>query len=204
MIKVLPYLLMTDTNSVLLEFIVIAEDNCDCSEREMRNIFLRMFLEKDFHQRLDLSSKFYNQFNMGNEAVRKQVGLYEFENIEHGIICALCVNPKEYFELYGILYESNKKHKGVRKGPKGVDFDMCAGHIVTAEDAREGTNRFSKKQKQTRIQKKKGNMIMVTIEKRKFGQLSNKRHILCDGISPLLYRHLGPIENFKKEIKLTP
>ena len=107
-IKVLPYLLMTDTNSASLEFIVTAEDNCDCGEREMRDVLLRIFLENDIHQRLDLSSEYFDHFNTRNEAMRKQVGLREFDNIERGLICAICVNQKEYFELYGILYETNK------------------------------------------------------------------------------------------------
>ena len=165
---------MTDTNLASLEFIVIAEDSCDCGEREMRDVLFRIFLENDIHQRLNLCSEFFDQFNMRNEAVRKQVGLYEFKNIEYSIICAICVNPKEYFELYGILYETNKKHKGVRKGTKGMDFDKYAGHILTIKGAHEGTNRFANKQEQTRFQKKKGNMIMVTIEKCEFEQLNDK------------------------------
>ena len=87
-----------------------------------------------------------------------------------------------------------------------MDFDKYASRILTIEDAREGTNRFANKQKQTRFQNNKGNMIMVTIEKIEFGQLNDKRYALCDGISSLPYRHkdLIPTENFKKEIKLTP
>ena len=91
-VKVLPYLLMTDTDSGSLEFIVIAEETCDCGEREMRDILLRIFLDNDIQCRLDLSGEFFGQFNKRNEAVRKQVGLYEFENVEHGIICPICVN----------------------------------------------------------------------------------------------------------------
>ena len=87
-----------------------------------------------------------------------------------------------------------------------MDFDKYEDHILTIEDAREGTNRFTNKQKQTRFQNKKGNMIMVTIEKYVFGKLNYKRYILCDGISSIPYGHqdLVPIENFKNEIKLTP
>ena len=117
-IKVLPYPLMADTNSASLEFIVIAEDNCDCGEWAMRDVLLRIFLENDIHQRLDLSSEFFDQFNMRNEAVRKQVGLCEFQNIEHGLIYAICVNQKEYFELYGILYETNKNIRESEKAQK--------------------------------------------------------------------------------------
>ena len=75
---------------------------CDCGEREIRDILLRIFLDKKIHLRLDLSGEFFDNFSKRNEAIRKQVGLYKFENIEHGIICTSCVNPKEY------LYETNK------------------------------------------------------------------------------------------------
>ena len=143
-IKVFPYLLMTDTDSGLLEFLVIAEETCDCGKREMRDILLRIFLDNDIRKRLDLSSEFFTQFGKQNPAVRKQVGLYEFEKID--IICAICVNPKEYLEMYGILFEANKKHKGVKRGTKGMDFDKYASRILTPEDAREGSNRFAKKQ----------------------------------------------------------
>ena len=136
---------MTNTSSASLEFIVIAKDSYDCGEREMRDVILRIFLENNIYQRLNLSGEFFEQFNMRNVAVRNQVGLYEFENIEHGIIYAIRVNPKEYFELYGIFYGSSKKHKGVRKGTKDIDFDKNASCILTAEDASEGNNRFANK-----------------------------------------------------------
>ena len=205
-IKVLSYLLMTDTDSGSLEFIVIAENSCDCGEREMRDILLRIFLNNNIQHKLDLSDQFFAQFNKRNEAVRKLVGLYEFENIEHRIICTICVNPKEYSELYGKYYETNKKHKGVRKGTKGMDFNNYASRTMTIKEAKEGTRRFAKKQKQTRFQNKKGNMVMVTIEKCEFGQLNDKRYILADGISFLPYGHknLTFTENFKDEVSLTP
>ena len=129
---------MTDTDPASLEFTVIAEDTCDCGEREMRDILIQIFLENDIHSRLDLSGEFCEQYRKWNELVRKQVGLYKFENIEQGIICALCINPKEYFELYGIYYQTNKKHKGVRKGTKAIDFDNYASRIFSMEEGEEG------------------------------------------------------------------
>ena len=200
-IKVLPYMLMTDTDSGSLEFIIIAEDSCVCGERGMRNILLKIFLDNDIHKRLDLSNEFFEQSDKPSLAVRKQVGLYEFENIEYGIVCAICVNPKEYLELYGILFNINKKHKGVKRGTKGMNFEKHARRILTIAYAREGTNRFSKKQKQTRFENKKRNMIMVTVEKAEFGQLNGKRYVLPDGISSLPYGHkdLEYIKKFKCE-----
>ena len=80
---------MTDTDLGSFEFIVIVEDTCDCGEQEMRDILLKIFLDNEIHQRLDLSGEFFEQFGKRDEAVRKQVKLYEFENIEQGIICAI-------------------------------------------------------------------------------------------------------------------
>ena len=151
----------------------------------------------------------FEQFGKRNESIRKQVGLYEFENVEHGIICAICVNPKEHFELSAILYEVNKKHKGVKKGTKGMDFDNYPGRLLHMDEARGGANRFakSKKNKQTHFQNKNGNMCMVTIEKSEFGQLNDRRYILfCDCISSLPYGHqdLNAITELKDSLNLTP
>ena len=55
-----------------------------------------------------------------------------------------------------------------------MDFDEYASRILTTEEAREGINRFANEQKQTRFQNKKGNMIMVTIQKCEIGQLNDK------------------------------
>ena len=100
---------MTDTDSGLLEFIIVAiyRNSCDCREQEIRDILLRIFLDNDIQHRFNLSGKFFAQFNKRNEAVRKQVNLSEFENVEHGIICVICINPMEYFELYRLHYKTN-------------------------------------------------------------------------------------------------
>ena len=83
-----------------------------------------------------------------------------------------------------------------------MDFDNYASRILTLEEAEEGTKRFSKKQKQTRFQNKKSNMVMVTIDKSEFGQLNNTRYILPDRISSLPNRHLAlsHIETFKESL----
>ena len=97
---------MTDTDSASLQFIVIADKTAD--KIADRNVLLKVFLDNDIHKRLDLSSEYFEQFNKHNVSIRKKVSFCEFENIEHGIICAIYVNLKEYFQLYGIFYETNK------------------------------------------------------------------------------------------------
>ena len=85
---------MTDMDSALLEFIVIADKMCDLGEREMIEVLLKIFFDDNIHKRLDFSSAFFQQFGKRNESIREQVGLYKFRNIEHRIICTICINPK--------------------------------------------------------------------------------------------------------------
>ena len=49
-------------------------------------------------------------------------------------------------------------------------------------------------------------MIMITVEKREFGQLSDKRYVFLDGICSLPYRHrdLRPLMEFENNLKLSP
>ena len=71
----------------------------------------------------------------------------------------------------------------MRKGTEGMGVGNYAIHRLTIKEAKEGSRRFAKEQKQTRFQNKKGTMVMVTIEICEFGQLNDKRYILPDGIS---------------------
>ena len=51
---------------------------------------------------------------MHNENVKKQMGLYEIENINNTNICTIAVNPKKYFEKFKNR-SINKSHKGIRR-----------------------------------------------------------------------------------------
>ena len=48
-----------------------------------------------------------------NLNLKKQMGLYEIENIDNANICTIAVNPKEYFEKLKNR-SINKKHKVVK------------------------------------------------------------------------------------------
>ena len=79
-------------------------------------------------KRLDLSDKFWQQFNIRDESLRKEMGLYEMENIDSANICTIAVNPKEYFEkLKNRLI--NKKQKVVRRDTPGMNFESYAEKI---------------------------------------------------------------------------
>ena len=65
-------------------------------------------------ERLDLSDDFWERFNVQDKSKKKQVGLYEIENIDNPNLVTIAFNPKEYFQKYED-YSINKKHEGVKK-----------------------------------------------------------------------------------------
>ena len=146
---------MINTDSASLEFVVITEDTCDCGERQMRDILKQIFLENNIYSRLDLSGEFFEWFGKRNEVVQKQVGLYEFENIDQGIICSLHQSERILRVIWHLLQNQQEMQK-CKRG-HGIDFDNYASRILILEEAEERIKRFSKKQKQTRFQNKKGN-----------------------------------------------
>ena len=45
-------------------------------------------------KRLDVCDDFWQQFNVEDKTVKKQVGLYEVESIDHSNVITISVNPK--------------------------------------------------------------------------------------------------------------
>ena len=68
--------------------------------------------------RFALSDNFWGQFNVQNKSLKKQVGMYEVENINNTNTITIAINPKEYFEKYG-NFSINKKQKGLKKNIPG-------------------------------------------------------------------------------------
>ena len=68
-------------------------------------------LKSKVFDRLDLSAELYDQFNCRNEKLKKNVKLFEFENIDNANVITIALNPKEYYERF-VNHSDNKKHKG--------------------------------------------------------------------------------------------
>ena len=49
-------------------------------------------------ERLDLSDDFWEQFNVQDKMLKKQVGLYEIESTDNTNVITISVNPNKYFE----------------------------------------------------------------------------------------------------------
>ena len=92
------YVNLTHADGCLWFFNFICKKQCNIKKSESRNLIFQILKQSKIAERLDVSEPFWSQFEMRNENVKKQMGLYEIENISNSNICAIVVNPKEYFE----------------------------------------------------------------------------------------------------------
>ena len=67
-------------------------------------------IKSKIFDRLDLSDDFWDQFGVQNKKLKKQVGLFEIENINEPNIITIALNPKEYYEKFNDR-TNNKKRK---------------------------------------------------------------------------------------------
>ena len=135
-------------------------------------------------------------------STKKQIGLFEIENIDNQNICTIAINPKEYFEKFKDR-KINKKHKGVRRDTPGMTFESYAARIKNLrDDLGFDFERNEKKIIQKRLQVKNTNMTMTTANKVKFASLNDKRYYFSDGIVSLPFAHpsLNSVRQYKKSL----
>ena len=181
---------LTDTDSTSLNIIFICGDNCVVPEDQTREIIFEVMVNSKILKRLDLSDDFWAQFGVQDKKLKKQVGLFEVENISLANIITIAINPKEYREEFENR-SNNKKHKGIKKGTSGMDFDSYCSKLCDIIDYFETfyKKKNTKKIKQKRFQVVNDTMRMKTVEKIQFGQLNDKRFYFPNGLLSLPYGH---------------
>ena len=91
---------LTDTDSTSLFVIFICKLSRYINEKTARNIIFEVLTKSKVLNRLDLSDDFWEQFNVQNKSLKKQVGLYEVENINNTNTFMIAINSRKYFEKY--------------------------------------------------------------------------------------------------------
>ena len=135
--------------------------------------------------RLDLSADFWKQFDVQNKKLKKQVDLFEIENIGKPNVITIALNPKEYYERFSD-HSDNKKHKGLHKSTRGMDFDSYSEKLSDLNEFSRDYIKKSQKNLQKRFQ-----IIQ-------FGQLNDKRFYFSNGLISLPFGH-PYLENLRKE-----
>ena len=192
---------LTDTDSTSVFFVFICELESVLPESEARKVIFECMINSELLKRLDVSDDFWRKFNVQDKTKKKEMGLFEIESIDNPNICTIAVNPKEYFEQFKDK-NINKKHKGVRKNTKGMDFQRYADRIKDLRlDLK--SNICQEKVVQKRLQVKNTEMIMTSSNKVKFAQINDKRYYFSDGIVSLPFGHplLENVRKYKKSFK---
>ena len=198
--RVLVYHILTDTNSTAIQFIVISSVDSTFTEPQVRDIIFEVFSKTSLVDRFDKSDDFWKKFNVYDASNQKVLGLYEVESINDPCIVTLAVNPKEYFELFKSK-RTNKKHKGIKKGAPGMNYENYAERIKPLYDFESFSRPKTERKKVVRFTVKKGDMTTTQVEKAKFSKINDKRFYFPDAVVSLPFGHcaLKELEKYKKK-----
>ena len=126
--RIFCYHILTDTDSISPNFLIISHVGSTFPESKVREILFEIFSSTEIRKRFDKSDKFWEQLGVYKPENQKVLGLYEVESINDPCLVTLATNPKEYLEYF--KSESiNKKHKGIKKGAVGMDYENFAERI---------------------------------------------------------------------------
>ena len=126
--RILVFHILTDTSSTSIQFVAISKIDSTFTEPEFRLILFKIFSRTEIRERFDKSDEFWETFGVHDVSNQKVLGLYEVESINDPCHVTLAVNPKEYFEYFKST-NVNKKHKGIKKGSLGMDYENHAERI---------------------------------------------------------------------------
>ena len=198
--RVYVYYVLTDTDSTAIQFVIISSPQSTFSESLVRNIIFEVISQTPIANRFDKSDDFWKQLNVHNASNQKVLGLYEVESINDLCLVTLAVNLKEYFEYFQ-SQRTNKKHKGIKKGVPGMNYENYAERIKLLYDFERFEKPKTEKKKVVRFTVKKGDMTTTQVEKEKFSQINDKRFDFPNAITSLPFGHsaLKELEKYKKK-----
>ena len=197
--RILVFHILTDTDSTSIQFVAISKINSTFTEPEFRLILFKIFSRTEIRERFDKSDEFWETFGVHDFSNQKVLGLYEVESINDPCHVTLAVNPKEYFEYFKST-NVNKKHKGIKKGSLGMDYENYAERIKPLYDFASFKKSKADMKSLIRISVKKGEMTTHTVTKTKFSQLNDKRFYFLNAILSLSFGHtaLKQLDKHKK------
>ena len=197
--KIVRYHVLTDTDSTSLQFVTISDPTSSYPECDMRDILFGIFSSTEIRDRFDKYYYFWRRFGVHCPQNQKVFDLYEVEHIDDPCYVTLAVNPKEYFEHFK-SDSVNKKHKVIKNGSSGMDYENCAERIKPLSEFAAYKQPIKDTKEVVRISVKKGEMTTHKMTKTKLSQLNDKRSYFPSGILSLPFGHLPlkEVDKYKK------
>ena len=198
--KVYIYHVLTDTDSTCLQFLFISDPKSDTCLKKYRDIIFEAIIASKIYDRFGSSQKYWEKFSARKENLRKCLGYFETENVDNPCFLSIACNPKEYYELFENSCV-NKKHKGIKKGSSGMNFENYAERLVSSANFDTFEKPPANYKEVPRLTVFQGKMQKKTVSKTKFSQFNDKRFYFFDGITslPLSHPYLKEPVEFKKK-----
>ena len=77
-------------------FVFICKITRTVNEKDSRDIIFEVLTKSNILERLHVSDDFWKKFNVQDKSKKKQVGLYEIQNINNPNLVTIAINPKQY------------------------------------------------------------------------------------------------------------
>ena len=81
--KILPYHILTDTDSTSLMFAIICEFECNVPDDKFSDLIFKVIVENKIYDRFDPSHIFWDKFNARKPELEKRLGYFEIESINN-------------------------------------------------------------------------------------------------------------------------
>ena len=111
--KILPYHILTDTDSPFFCFIIIYAKSNSVPDNKFRDIIFEVIVQKDIINRLDTSNTFWETFLARDKSLEKKLSCFEIESIDNPCQVVIAVNPNILKIIRAIknikVYEQQKK-----------------------------------------------------------------------------------------------
>ena len=139
-------------------------------------------------KRFDSSHSFWSQFGYQKPELRKCLGYFAVENIDNPCQLTIASNPKEYFEMFEDR-GTNKKHKGIKEGSSGMDFENFASRIVSITNLEHFKKPKVEYKEVARLTVDQGEVQKKTSPRCKFSQFNDTRFYFSNGLVSLPLFH---------------
>ena len=198
--KIFPYHILTDTDSTCLMFQIICNVKNNIHDKKFGDVLFEVMIADDIYNRFDTSPEYWEKFNARKPELQKCLGYFEIESINNHCQIVVAVNPKEYSEHFEDFH-CNKKHKDVKKGSPGMNFENFTKRIASVAEIENFDNPKNEYQQQQRFSIVGGEMQNISIMKTKLSQANDKRFYSLNGITslPIGHPYLRELTKYKEE-----
>ena len=109
-------------DSTCLMFLFVCKIDSNTPDEKFRDIVFDVIVKTDLEDRFDTSHPFWDNLGVRDKTLKKKLGYYRIEHIDNPCQIVLAIYPKEYSDYFK-NEKSDKKHKDVKKGSPGMEFE---------------------------------------------------------------------------------